>query len=75
MCLYGPNIGQENCISKCALRFKSQNLIPIVKHSGGSIVVWGCFATSGQECLAIVDKTAARRMTAQRSVSDLNPIH
>ena len=32
-----------------------QNLIPTVKYGGGSIMVWGCFAASGPEPLAVID--------------------
>lgn len=27
--------------------FQQKNLIPTVKHGGGSIMVWGCFAAAG----------------------------
>uniref|UniRef100_A0A3P8X9Q4 Transposase Tc1-like domain-containing protein n=1 Tax=Esox lucius TaxID=8010 RepID=A0A3P8X9Q4_ESOLU len=27
--------------------FHNKNIIPTVKHGGGSVMVWGCFATSG----------------------------
>uniref|UniRef100_A0A8C5QDK8 Uncharacterized protein n=1 Tax=Leptobrachium leishanense TaxID=445787 RepID=A0A8C5QDK8_9ANUR len=32
-----------------------QNLIPTVKHGGGSIMVWGCFAASGPERIVVID--------------------
>lgn len=30
-----------------ALFQKEKNITPIVKHAGGSVMVWGCFFTSG----------------------------
>ena len=38
-----------------------KNLIPTVKYGGGSIMVWGCFATSGPGHLAII----AGKITSQ----------
>ena len=35
--------------------FQEQNIIPTVKHGGGSIMVWGCFAASGPGQLANVE--------------------
>uniref|UniRef100_A0A8C5WBS8 Tc1-like transposase DDE domain-containing protein n=1 Tax=Leptobrachium leishanense TaxID=445787 RepID=A0A8C5WBS8_9ANUR len=32
-----------------------QNLIPNVKHGGGSIMVWGCFAASGPGRIVVID--------------------
>ena len=37
--------------------FHSKNLIPTVKHGGGSVMVWGCFAASGPGRLAIIEGT------------------
>ena len=37
--------------------FQHKNLIPSVKHGGGSIMVWACFAASGPGRLAIIDGT------------------
>lgn len=33
------------------------NIIPTVKHSGGSQMVWGSFAASGPGQLAVIDGT------------------
>lgn len=37
--------GQQN--RGCIWRKKEKNLIQIVKHGGGSVMVWGCFAAVG----------------------------
>ncbi len=37
--------------------FHRKNIIPTVKHGGGSVMVWGCFAASGPGLLAIIDGT------------------
>ena len=49
--LYGHN---ENRYiwRKTNTAFDEKNLIPTVKHGGGSIMVWGCFAASGTGKLA-----------------------
>ena len=35
--------------------FQHKNLFTSVKHGGGSIMVWACFAASEPERLAIID--------------------
>ena len=40
---------------KANTAFHNKNIIPIVKHGGGSVMVWGCFAASGPGRLAIID--------------------
>ncbi len=37
--------------------FHKKNIIPTVKHGGGSVMVWGCFAASGPGLIAIIDGT------------------
>ncbi len=37
--------------------FHKKNIIPTVKHGGGSVMAWGCFAASGPGWLAIIDGT------------------
>ncbi|KAF7654779.1 hypothetical protein LDENG_00064760 [Lucifuga dentata] len=36
--------------------FQKKNIIPTVKHGGGSVMVWGCFAASGPGRLAVILK-------------------
>ncbi len=50
------------CVSRYIWRktntaFHKKNIIPTVKHGGGSVMVWGCFAASGPGHLAIIDGT------------------
>lgn len=35
--------------------FEHKNLVPTVKHGGGSIMVWGCFSSKGPGQLALID--------------------
>uniref|UniRef100_A0A8C6P1G5 Transposase Tc1-like domain-containing protein n=1 Tax=Nothobranchius furzeri TaxID=105023 RepID=A0A8C6P1G5_NOTFU len=37
--------------------FQTKNIIPTVKHGGGSVMVWGCFAASGTGRLAVINGT------------------
>ncbi len=37
--------------------FHKKNIIPTVKHGGGSVMVWGCFAAAGPGWFAIIDGT------------------
>ena len=37
--------------------FKEKNTMPTVKHGGGSVMFWGCFAASGTGCLESVQGT------------------
>ncbi len=50
------------CVSRYIWRktntaFHEKYIIPTIKHGGGSVMVWGCFATSGPGWLAIIDGT------------------
>ena len=52
--LFGRNT-QHYVLGKKGTAHQHQNLIPTVKSSRGSIMVWGCFAASGPGQLAIID--------------------
>ena len=52
--LFGRNT-QHHVWRKKGTAHQHQNLIPTVKYGGGSSMVWGCFAASGPEQLAIID--------------------
>jgi len=41
---------------QCWAKNPNKGVIPVVKHGRGSIMVWGCFATSSSEYLAITQK-------------------
>ena len=49
--------------------FQEKNFIPTVKHGGGSVMVWGCFAAAGPGQLTIIESimnfTVYQRMLEQ----------
>lgn len=42
---------------KLTQHLNKKNIIPTVKYGGGCVMVWGCFARSGPERLAVIDGT------------------
>uniref|UniRef100_A0A8C5LS31 Uncharacterized protein n=1 Tax=Leptobrachium leishanense TaxID=445787 RepID=A0A8C5LS31_9ANUR len=52
--LFGKNT-QHYVWRKKGTAHQYQNLIPTVKHGGGSIMVWGCFAASGPGRIVVID--------------------
>uniref|UniRef100_A0A8C5PHZ7 Transposase n=1 Tax=Leptobrachium leishanense TaxID=445787 RepID=A0A8C5PHZ7_9ANUR len=52
--LFGKNT-QHYVWRKKGTAHQHQNLIPTVKHGGGSIMVWGCFAASGPGRIVVID--------------------
>ena len=46
---------------KPKIAFEEKNLLPTVKHGGGSIMVWGCFAASGTGKRAHIEGTMATK--------------
>jgi hypothetical protein len=51
------DMGRICPVENQTLHFHSKNLIPTVKHGGGSVMVWGCFAASGPGQLALIEGT------------------
>uniref|UniRef100_A0A8C5LSX0 Transposase n=1 Tax=Leptobrachium leishanense TaxID=445787 RepID=A0A8C5LSX0_9ANUR len=52
--LFGKN-PQHYVWRKKGTAHQHQNLISTVKHGGGSIMVWGCFAASGPGRIVVID--------------------
>ena len=44
--LFGRCTSHYSCC-RANSAFQKKNIIPTVKHDGGSVMVWGCFAASG----------------------------
>ena len=43
--------------------YKLKYTIPTVKHGGGSIMLWGCFAVGGTGALHKIDGIMRRKIT------------
>ncbi len=52
--------------------FQKKNIIPTVKYGGGSVMVWGCFAASGPERLAVVRAVAITAISQYRAIDEHN---
>lgn len=47
---------------KPGTEYNKENLVPTVKHGGGSVMIWGCMAASGVGKLHIIDGTMDRHV-------------
>ena len=54
------NDGPNRVWRTSGTRFEQQNLVPTVKHNGGSIMVWSCFSSRGLGPLVLVEGTMDR---------------
>uniref|UniRef100_A0A3Q1HHZ2 alanine transaminase n=1 Tax=Anabas testudineus TaxID=64144 RepID=A0A3Q1HHZ2_ANATE len=61
------------CGEKKGTAHQHQNLIPTVKHGGGSIMVWGCFAASGPERIVVIDGKVHSRVYQEILQENVRP--
>lgn len=54
--LYGPQ-NRGPVWHKPNTAFQEKNLIPTVKHRGGSVMVWGCFPAAGPGQVTVTEST------------------
>lgn len=54
--------GKQKVWRKKNEQLQSKNLIPTVKHGGGSVMVWGCMSAAGVGNLAFIETTMDRFM-------------
>lgn len=52
--------GKQKVWRKPGTELELKNLIPTVKHGGGSVMVWGCFSASGVGNLVFIETTMDR---------------
>ncbi len=53
--------------------FHKKNIIPTVKHGGGNVMVWGCFAASGHGLLAIINGTMSSALYQKILKENIQP--
>ena len=45
---------------KQGMAFEKKNLVPIVKHGTGGVMIWGCMATNGVGSFTFINSTLDR---------------
>ncbi len=60
-------------LHKTNTAFHKKNIIPTVKHGGGSVMVWGCFAASGPGRVVIIDGTMNSALYQENLKENVQP--
>ena len=54
--LFGSD-GVKRVLRQPGEQYKDKCVLPIVKHGGGSVMVWGCMSAAGSEELQFIEGT------------------